>query len=264
MNNKRKNILYIHQYFKTPNEPGGTRSYWIARKMIKEGYNVTILTSSGEIKSNILIKKIDNINVIYLKIPYNQNMSILKRFFSFLNFSIQSLIQLYKLRKSIYKVYATSTPLSVAIPALFAYFFLNKKFLFEVRDLWPEVPIQMGAIKNPIIISILKKIEYLTYQNADKIITLSPGMYDGVIQTGIQKDKVYMIPNMSKPDDFFPRKKNNLILKKYNINKSNINIIYFGSIGKSNGLELVFDFFFKIRKRNIRLFVCGEGSEKTN
>ena len=91
--------------------------------MIKEGYNVTILTSSGEIKSNILIKKIDNINVIYLKNTLQSKYEYFKRFFSFLNFSIQSLIQLYKLRKSIYKVYATSTPLSVAIPALFAYFF---------------------------------------------------------------------------------------------------------------------------------------------
>ena len=63
-----KHILYIHQYFKTPKEPGGTRSYWIAKQLIEEGYRVTMLTTSSIISKNVENKKIDGINVVYLKI----------------------------------------------------------------------------------------------------------------------------------------------------------------------------------------------------
>ncbi len=52
-------LLYIHQYFKTPNEPGGTRSYWIAKKLIDKGNEVTIITSSNKISQNKEIKNID-------------------------------------------------------------------------------------------------------------------------------------------------------------------------------------------------------------
>jgi hypothetical protein len=77
------NILYIHQYFKTPAEPEGIRSYWFALALVKEGYNVTILTTSSNIKNHVEKTIIDGINVISLKVAYCQDMSIFKRLFSF-------------------------------------------------------------------------------------------------------------------------------------------------------------------------------------
>ena len=76
-----KHILYIHQYFKTPEEPGGTRSYWIAKELISQGYKVTMLTTSNSISDSILRKKINGIDVIYLKVLYDQKMNIFRRFF---------------------------------------------------------------------------------------------------------------------------------------------------------------------------------------
>src|SRR6185312_16720347 len=95
-------------------------------------------------------------------------------------------------------VYATSTPLSVAIPAMVIKWLKGTPFIFEVRDLWPEVPIQMGAIKNKFIIKLLYKLEKKIYTSAKHVVALSPGMYDGVIKYGISPDKVSMVPNMSK------------------------------------------------------------------
>ena len=79
-------ILYIHQYFKIPQEPGGTRSYWIARKLIEHGYKVTMLTSSSSIEKNVEKKDIDGISVIYLRVPYDQKMGVFKRLISFVRF----------------------------------------------------------------------------------------------------------------------------------------------------------------------------------
>ena len=73
-------------------------------------------------------------------------------------------------------VFASSTPLTVGVPGIFGRILRRKKFVFEVRDLWPELPKEMGVIKNPIILSILSFLEYLIYHSANKLIALSPGI----------------------------------------------------------------------------------------
>jgi len=176
-----KNILYIHQYFNTPSEAGGTRSYWLAKKLVDNGYNVTIYTTSGSIDDNIVIKIVDGIKVVYIKSNYNQIMSISKRIYSFLSFMIKASFYAFR-EKSIDLVFATSTPLTVGFPALFLKKIKKIPYIFEVRDLWPEVPIQMGGLKNKLLQKLAILFEKTIYKNAKYIIALSPGMYDGVVK----------------------------------------------------------------------------------
>jgi glycosyltransferase involved in cell wall biosynthesis len=138
----------------------------------------------------------------------------------------------------------------------------NKPYIFEVRDLWPDVPIQMGAIKNKLIISALKKLEKIIYNYAESIIALSPGMRDGVLSSGIKPEKVRMIPNMTKPNEFYPGVKNKSLIDEFDIKREQINIIYFGAIGKSNGLMEFLEKFGNLNDNKFRLIIAGEGSEK--
>ena len=62
-------ILYLHQYFTTPQEPGGTRSYWISQELIARGHEVTMIAGSQNITKRKEEKTIDDIKVIYLKVP---------------------------------------------------------------------------------------------------------------------------------------------------------------------------------------------------
>ncbi|MDQ4140404.1 MAG: glycosyltransferase WbuB, partial [Bacteroidota bacterium] len=160
-------ILYIHQYFNTPREPGGTRSYWFARELVTNGHQVVMLTSRRKSQQQKFIEKtiIDGIQVIYVDNPYNNQMGILSRFWSFFKFMVVSTWLGLK-EKNVDLVYATSTPLSVGVPALFIKWINRTKFIFEVRDLWPEVPIQMGAIKNKLVIRFLQWYEKLVYRSA--------------------------------------------------------------------------------------------------
>src|SRR5690554_3400721 len=135
-------ILYLHQYFHTPEEGGGTRSYEFARKIVKFGHKVTIITSANEIDNTK--KMIEGINVIYLKVPYSNYMSFKRRLLSFISFGLRSIIAGIKV-KNWDLVFATSTPLTIAIPGIALSFIKRIPMIFEVRDLWPEVPIQMGV-----------------------------------------------------------------------------------------------------------------------
>src|SRR5690606_28785326 len=125
---------------------------------------------------------------------------------------------------------STSTPLTVGFPALILKWFKKIPYIFEVRDLWPEVPIQMGALSNPVLQWISRSFEKTIYRNAVHVVTLSPGMQDGVTKY-ISEQKTSMIPNMAKIDKFWPRKKNWDYLKELDLSSNTFKVIHFGSLG---------------------------------
>lgn len=233
------NILYIHQYFLTPKEPGGTRSYWLAQELIKNGHSVTMLTTSTKFNDKVHSINIDGINVIYIKEAYSQKMSLIMRLKAFVSFMFKATFLAFK-QKNIDLVFATSTPLTVGVPALILKKIKKIPYVFEVRDLWPDVPIQMGAITNSILIKLTVWLEKTIYKNAIHIIALSPGMEKGVLKF-VKKDKVSVIPNMAKIDKFFPRVRNIDFLKSLKLKRNSFKIIHFGSLGLANGAHTILE-----------------------
>lgn len=256
------NILYIHQYFLTPQEPGGTRSYWLAQELIKNGHKVTMITSSTKFAEEIKELNVDGIDVIYLKEDYDQNMSITRRLKAFLKFMYKS-SRIGLKQKNIDLVIATSTPLTIGIPALILKWFRKIPFVFEVRDLWPEVPIQMGAIKNKWMIKATRMLEKTIYKNAAHVIALSPGMQDGVLKY-LSEEKISMIPNMAKMDEFWPRENNYELMSELGLKKDSFKIVHFGSLGLANGAYSIIE-SAKLMNENHDvefLFVGGGSTEK--
>lgn len=256
------NILYIHQYFKTPKEPGGTRSYWVAQELIKNGHQVTMITAGSNQTEKRKEVIIDGIKVIYLKEAYSQTMSIATRLKAFLGFVWKSIVEARK-QKNIDLVIATSTPLTVGITALYMRWFKKTPYIFEVRDLWPEVPIQMGAFKSPLIVKPTRWFEKTIYKNAQHVIALSPGMQEGVVKY-VPREKTSMIPNMSKMDEFWPREKNKKLEQKLGLKSDSFKIIHFGSLGLANGADTIIE-SAKLLKADDSiefLFVGGGSTEK--
>jgi glycosyltransferase involved in cell wall biosynthesis len=244
------NILYIHQYFKTPSQGGATRSYHIAKAMLAAGHQVEMITSYNE--KQYLTEDIEGIKVHYLPIPYDNSFSIVKRIWAFFSFFCSATILAIKLKKDI--IYATSTPISVGGIALLNKWIKKTPYIFEVRDLWPQVPIEMGYIRNPLFISILNKFEKLIYKNSQNIIALSPGIELSIINK-CQGKPVMMIPNFADIEYF------NHHLKPIS---NKITISYIGTFGKANGLEAYIE-LAKIAQDNFldkfHFNLMGEGAE---
>ncbi|NDV42635.1 glycosyltransferase family 4 protein [Flagellimonas sediminis] len=254
-------ILYIHQYFRTPYEPGGTRSYWISQELIKNGHEVVMLTTNSDANQKKWVerKTIDGINVIYVKVAYENEMGILKRLVAFLSFMLYSSYLGLKVPK-VDLMIATSTPLTVGFPAMVIKKLKGTPYLFEVRDLWPEVPIQMGAIKNKFLQKLTRSFEKSIYKNAKHIVALSPGMKDGVMAQGVKDEKVTMIPNMAKMDKFWPREINTSYLKKLNLREDSFKVVYFGALGLANGIEYIMDAIVELKDDpSIDFVFIGQG-----
>lgn len=233
------NILYIHQYFHSPKEPGSTRSYWIAQELLKNGHQVTMVTQTKKSDKERIEKNVDGIKVVYLKTFYSQSMSVLQRLKAFMSFVYKSIGE-GKKHQNIDLVIATSTPLTVGITALYLKKIKKWPYLFEVRDLWPEVPIQMGAFKNPLVKKSTRWFEKKIYQNAEHVVALSPGMQEGVLKY-LPQEKTSMIPNMSKVDKFWPRENNEVLREKMELRKDSFKLIHFGALGLANGAHTIIE-----------------------
>jgi len=258
-------IIYIHQYFKTPKESGGTRSYWIATELVKKGHEVVVITSKNGMGVSVKKEIINNIVVIYLNVPYSNNMGFITRLRAFIIFMFKSSYYTFKEQRT-NLVFATSTPLTVGVPALLVKWFKKIPFVFEVRDLWPEVPIQMGALNNPFLKRSALFLEKIIYKNSSHIVALSPGMREGVLRYVNNQKKVSLIPNMSKIDIFFPREVSKEEKHAMGLNSDKFNCIHFGTMGIANGLDYIIlaAQYAKVNSINsIDFIFLGEGSEES-
>ena len=186
-------ILIIHQYFNTPQTGGPLRSYYLAQGLASCGHEVEIITSHNH--KNRLQREINGFTVHYLPVFYDNALGFTRRVIAFLKFAWMAYRKALTLDK-IDLCYAISTPLTTGWVAKKLKLRCNIPYIFEVGDLWPEAPVQMGVIKSPWLIDALRRFEKSIYRQAKHLVALSPGIKEGIIKTCPQKI-VTVIPNMS-------------------------------------------------------------------
>lgn len=249
-------ILYIHQYFKTPEEGGAIRSYYLAKGLVDRGHEVELITSHNE--KSYQFKWIEGIKVHYLPVYYSNHLGFTSRVWAFVKFIVLACREGRK-SQDVRICYSSSTPLTVGIIALILKFTKNLPYIFEVRDLWPEAPIQMGVIKNKLLVWLIEYIEKKIYSKAEEIIALSPGIKAHIIKIVPQKS-VSLIPNMVDLELFDQGQ----IAKREasKIENEKFVITYFGAVGRANNLKAFIDIAIKCRSINTLKFqLIGSGSE---
>lgn len=188
-------LIYLHQYFKKPTMNGGVRSYEFAKRLAENGHDVVVVTSDNVNSfSGWRIEKLDGFEVHWISVKYDNSYGFIMRMYAFIKFLVLSSIHVCKIDCD--KLFATSTPLTVAIPALFFKFFKRKSYVFEVRDVWPEVPIALGVLQSKFLILPALLLEKLAYKYAESIIALSPDMASS-INNRFENVNITVIPNAS-------------------------------------------------------------------
>lgn len=258
-------ILYLHQYFITPKFSGGTRSYEFAKQLVEMGHEVTILTSYQKPTGNKdwFYSMEKGIDIYWFPLKYSNYSTFYQRIKMFILFAWKTLFKANKIDADI--VFASSTPLTIAIPAIFISKLKSIPMIFEVRDLWPDVPIAMKILKNPILIYLSKVLEKFAYLCAHSIITLSPDMKKGILNKNIFPNKIAVIPNSSDLDFFKYQKNQSIKFRNERLwLKDRPLIIYTGTFGKVNNLSYIILLAEELRKikSEIRIILVGDGVEK--
>ena len=263
-------ILYFHQYFTTRQGSGGIRSYEFARYLVDKGHKVTLVYAPSDQSGSIIggqyvhgIKRgiFDGINLIELNLHYSNKLGFFDRSVIFFKYSIRSVRLAFTEDYDI--LFATSTPLTAAIPGIIMKLFRKKRFVFEVRDLWPELPRAMGVINSRIVLTSLGILEWLGYRTADACIGLSPGIIEGIQKRRHRKGPVVMIPNASDMDLFYPEVVEKSIIP--GCLSDDFIAIFTGSHGIANGLESVVEAAKEVQdlnRYNIKFVFIGDGMKK--
>ncbi len=262
-------VLYFHQHFSTPRGAAGNRSYWMARRLVERGHEVTMVCGSsqtgdrgldGPFYRGMREGMVDGIHVIEFDLSYSNADSFIKRTRTFLWFAVRSigvaLFEKYDL------VFATSTPLTAGIPGIFARWMRKKPFVFEVRDLWPELPREMGVITNPVVLWLMGILEWTSCRSARRLIGLSPGIVKGIARLGVSEENIAMIPNGCDLEIFgcsdWP-------WRPVGVEKDALMAVFTGAHGIANGLDAVLDAGAELKRRkrdDIKLVLVGDGKLK--
>lgn len=260
-------ILYFHQYFSTPKGSAGIRSYQMALALIRDGHTVTMVCGSSKGGETGLTSefvngrregKVDGIYVIELGLNYANTDGFLKRGMTFIKFSVKSAGIAMTAKYD--TVFASTTPLTVGVPGVFSRWLRGKRFVFEVRDLWPELPREMGVIKNPVILWMMGVLEWISYRSAHRCIGLSPGIVKGIERCGVASDKITMVPNGCDIAIF-----NAPSVKPWRpkgVGKNDLMAVFSGARGQANGLDAVLNAAVELKSRNVRnikLILIGQG-----
>lgn len=261
-------IIYLHQYFTSPKMSGGTRSYEMARRMVAAGHEVHMVTSFREAddgKGGWFETEEAGIQVHWYPVPYSNEMGFFQRLKAFFSFALAARKKALSLEADV--IFATSTPLTIALPAVLSAKRKNVPMVFEVRDLWPEMPIAIGALKNPFLCFAAHRLEQWAYDSAASVVALSPGMKAGVVRAGYPATNVAVIPNGSDNKEF---RHNPAAATEFRSQRPWLGdrplLVYAGTFGKVNGVDFMVALANELMKLNssVRILLVGEGAERNN
>ncbi len=263
-------ILYLHQYFSTPDGSGGLRGYHQANALAAAGHEVHVVCATagkhatgldGPFTRGRRSGSVGALHVTEIELAYSNKDSLPVRAVKFVRYAWHA--TLLALREPCDLVFATSTPLTAAIPGIAARMLRRRRFVFEVRDLWPEVPVAMGLIRNRALIAALSALEWCAYRGADGLIGLSPGMVEGIRRRAPAGTPVVLIPNGCDLELFDPERSEPASLG--DIDEETRVAIYTGAHGRANGLDALVNAAVELERLErppVHIVLVGEGSEK--
>lgn len=257
-------VVYLHQYFNTPAMAGGTRSYEMARRLVAAGHDVQMVTTWREPdhRRTWFTTTESGVRVHWLPVVYSNRLTYRDRLKAFGRFAWASARKAASLGGDV--VFATSTPLTIAIPGIYASCRRRVPMVFEIRDVWPDVPIAMGVLRNPIAIGAARSLERIAYRHATRIVALAPGMKEALCRRGIEPSRVAVIPNGCDFDVFGDGRAEPAVLPP--AEGAPATIVYIGTMGVANGVDYIPRMAAAVQARAgaaaVRFFLIGDGSAR--
>lgn len=261
-------ILYLHQHYSTPAGTTATRSHAMARALAARGHQVTIACGrmqgaasglAGPFRRGRRSGRVGAAQVVEFAIPYGNAQGSAARALAFLRYAAAAAP--LALSGHFDLAIASSTPLTVALPALLGRVLRGLPFVFEIRDPWPELPRAMGQ-GGPMLWAGMDRLADAACRRSAAVVALSEGMAETAVAHGADPSRVHVVPNGCDLDLFGPE------VAPWRPEQAapwEAMAVYAGTHGTANGLDLLLDAAAILQargERRLRLVLVGEGAEK--
>ena len=262
-------LTLVSQWFPPEQAPIGYMIKELAEALASDGHDVTIITGfpnhpsgivfGGYRKKWVLQEKIGNVRIIRVWLATSGSRTALMRILTFLTFTVTSAWALMTCTKP-QLIFAVFQPLSVGITLPVLARLKGAKLILNVQDLHPDVPIELGMIRNPILIRILKTIERIGYTQASGLAVICDSFKEHCADRGAKQEDIEVIPNWIDLDEIKPRDKNNAFRRSLGLNDDHFVVLYAGTVGWISGAGIMIDVAHRLRdSENIRVVFVGEG-----
>lgn len=268
-------ILFLTDNFPPEVNAPATRTYEHCKKWVELGYEVTVITCfpnfpKGKVfdgYKNSMYKSeiIEGIKVIRVWSYITENNGFIKRIIDYISYSISSFIVGLFIKTDL--IIATSPQFFTAISGRLLSIFKQKKWIMEVRDLWPDSIVAVGSLsKSSMIFKTLKKIENLLYKSAYKIIVVTDSFKEYLMHSHeIEGNKIGVYKNGVISDKYINPQEDDLYELKTLLDiREKIIISYIGTHGLAHGLKFILECISKIEDSKYHFLFIGDGAEKSN
>ncbi len=261
-------LLLIHQAFALPKDAGGTRHFEFARRLVRQGHTVTIITSpvsyqTGTCREMTIQSEeiFDGVRVLRAYAFPSLHWSFAWRIFSFMTFMLSSAWTALRC-PSVDLVMGTSPPIFQAVSAWTVAALRRRPFLLEVRDLWPDFAVAMGVLKNPLLLRASRWLERFIYLRARHVLVNSPAYRSHVIRKGVPEARVTLVANGVDPTMFYPGERAKDLRKVLGIDDKFV-VTYAGALGLANDIGQILRAADRLRMENdIHFLLVGDGKER--
>jgi len=263
-------ILFLTDNFPPEVNAPATRTYEHCVEWVKLGAEVTVITCfpnfpKGKIYNgyqNKLYQKeiIDGIRVIRVWSYMSPNTGFVKRVFDFMSYAFMAF--LLGVFQKCDLIIGTTPQFFTAISASCLAFIKRRPWVMEVRDLWPESIVAVGAMKRQdLAFKFLRKIEIKLYHSANLIIVVTDQFKKYISSLNVVSSKIFIIKNGVIHSNFIPSNKNNQLLEKHGLTGKFI-VSYIGTHGMAHALDFILNCANTIKDPKIHFILQGDGSEK--
>jgi len=264
------NIVYVHQHFSTARGATGTRSYDFARFLLERGHRVTVVAGvygPGDVRirageGRVARRRIDGFDVRVVNVRYDNAQTFRRRMVAFLRFMAIATVEVLRLRDADV-VFATSTPLTVGVPGVVARYVRRVPFVFEVRDIWPDTAVEIGALTNPLLILAAGAFERACYRAASRVVAISERMGERLRRRmGTGAAKVVVIPLGTDVGLFEGAAADEGWRRDHGLDGKFV-AVFAGAHGRLNALRRVLEAARRLKDEPaIRFVLIGEGALK--
>ena len=263
-------ILFLSDNFPPETNAPASRTYEHAKAWVEAGAEVTVITTApnfprGKVYEGYRnawhsVENIDGIRVVRVKTYIAANAGVAKRMVDYLSFAMAAPIAaLFERRPDI--VIATSPQFFCALGGWITSLLRWRPFVFELRDLWPESIVAVGAMRRGKVINTMEKLELFLYRRAQLIVSVTHAFKQDLVRRGIPKDKIEVVTNGAMPGTFSRTGNGGNFRAEAGLNGRTI-FGYIGTHGMAHSLETVLDAADKLSDReDIGFLFVGDGAE---
>jgi glycosyltransferase involved in cell wall biosynthesis len=262
-------ILYLTQYYVTPDQPGSLRHYAHTRFLQREGHNVVVVTTyvlgkQMEIPAEYRNQRevVEHVEGVKVRKVYSRPMfqGFRGRLANYLSFMIHAVQAGGREAGRFDVVYATSPSLFVGVAGWWLSRRKRARFVLEVRDLWPESAVVLGFLRNRMIIGLARKLERWLYAKAHRVVCVTGSIAEAVRRTSGEVDKVRIVKNGVDRELFEGASSQDCSKLRSGDEESTTWAMYAGAHGVNNGLDVLIDAARLLQdERNVRIVLVGHG-----